>query len=334
MGKRRPLYMGVAGAVGLLFFYFAVLSLVNSAAHAAEEFARLWYWILALAAGFGIQVGLYSFVRREIGERIRGATAEVAAAAGVSSGSMIACCAHHVATDLLPIMGISAASVFLSKYQVPLIATGIFSNVIGASLMLNVIQRHDLYPNRGFLAALRGVDAVKVRNAAIALAVFFVPLSFALSKELDTSGTSGVGERGTSSGGASSPSAKENDEGDAARSGDAKSGAGETRTNDENSVEIAVTPVGLGPNAPAAFEIVMNTHSVELDFDLVQMSSLEDDRGTIYRPVKWEGSPPGGHHRSGVLTFPKLSTNASSVKLIIKNVADVPRRDFEWRLRR
>mgnify|MGYP005839986349 CR=1 FL=1 len=193
-------------------------------------------------------------------------------------------------------------------------------------MMLHIIQKRDLYPDKGLLASLRKIDAVKVRNMATALAVFFVSLSFALVKGNDIQTASNSGDENGNSGIPSKPSSRN---GNGGPSGDSRRGAGETKTNGENSVEIAVTPIDLGRNARASFEISMNTHSVELDYDLLQISTSEDDLGTAYSPVKWEGSPSGGHHRSGVLIFPKLSSRAKSVRLIIKDVAGLPARSFE-----
>jgi hypothetical protein len=95
--------------------------------------------------------------------------------------------------------------------------------------------------------------------------------------------------------------------------------------NGKNDVEFQVTPL-----APNEFRIAMNTHSVDLDFDLVNISTLHDNFGKDYYPVEWKGSEPGGHHRNGILRFPNINTNAKSVKLIIK---DSTRREFEWSLR-
>jgi hypothetical protein len=68
----------------------------------------------------------------------------VAVAGGVSTTSMVACCAHHV-TDVLPILGISAAVVFLNQFQNLFIILGVLSNLIGINLMLRIIQKYDLY---------------------------------------------------------------------------------------------------------------------------------------------------------------------------------------------
>ena len=43
---------------------------------------------------------------------------------------MLACCAHHL-VDLLPLVGLSAAAVFLNAYKTPLFVVGIAMNVVG-----------------------------------------------------------------------------------------------------------------------------------------------------------------------------------------------------------
>jgi len=80
------------------------------------------------------------------------------------------------------------------------------------------------------------------------------------------------------------------------------------------------------------FDVSMNTHQGSLDLDLTKISFLEDDKGNMYQPLSWEGSPPGGHHRSGTLGFPRLREKTKFIKLIIKSVYDVPERVFKWEL--
>lgn len=93
----------------------------------------------------------------------------------------------------------------------------------------------------------------------------------------------------------------------------------------QNDVEFKVTPLSA-----SEFQIEVNTHSVNLDFDLAGISELHDSMGNAYKPLKWEGSPPGGHHRSGILKFPQVSANAESIRLIINDGAE---REFYWNLR-
>jgi hypothetical protein len=111
-------------------------------------------------------------------------------------------------------------------------------------------------------------------------------------------------------------------------------GAYEMRSNRENRVRVDVKPVQLAPGQPARFEVRMNTHSEALGEDMVAVSSLKDNAGRVYPATVWQGSEPGGHHRKGVLEFPKLEDNPESITLIIRKVANVPERTFEWSVER
>jgi hypothetical protein len=111
-------------------------------------------------------------------------------------------------------------------------------------------------------------------------------------------------------------------------------GAYEMRTNKEKRVRVDVKPVQLTPGQPAKFEVQMNTHSEALEEDMVAVSSLKDNAGRVYQATAWQGSEPGGHHRQGVLEFPKLEDNTESITLIIRKVANVPERTFEWSVER
>ena len=66
--------------------------------------------------------------------------AMAAAGGGTSTAAMIACCAHHV-TDVLPLLGLSGAAVFLAQYKVPFMVVGIISNIVGIGVMLRLIRR-------------------------------------------------------------------------------------------------------------------------------------------------------------------------------------------------
>ncbi len=102
------------------------------------------------------------------------------------------------------------------------------------------------------------------------------------------------------------------------------SAAFETRSNDGESVTVAVKPTALVVGEPAVFDIAMNTHSVDLSDDLTKVSVLRDDAGKEYKPTTWEGSEPGGHHGSGTPIFPALTRKPKYVVLVVKGVAKVP----------
>jgi hypothetical protein len=65
----------------------------------------------------------------------------MAASTGTSTAAMLACCAHHV-SDVLPILGISDAAVFLGAYKTPLLWVGLAMNLAGISYL--VWQFHPL----------------------------------------------------------------------------------------------------------------------------------------------------------------------------------------------
>jgi hypothetical protein len=103
-------------------------------------------------------------------------------------------------------------------------------------------------------------------------------------------------------------------------------------TSRENGVTVDVKPLEFISGQPAKFKVRINTHSVELDADMTAVSTLSDDQGREYMPVKWDGAGPGGHHRSGILEFPTLEGRPKSVTLVIRNIANVPERVFQWNL--
>ena len=140
---KRHILVGVGAAVLLIVAYLGIITLAQDWAHALEQATEMWYWGLALAGGFGIQVGLFSFIRQSIRERRAATTGSVTASGGVSAGSMAACCAHHL-SDVLPLIGLSGAAIFLVRYQLFFIIAGVVSNIVGITIMLETIQHHGL----------------------------------------------------------------------------------------------------------------------------------------------------------------------------------------------
>ena len=105
-----------------------------------------------------------------------------------------------------------------------------------------------------------------------------------------------------------------------------------TRTNEGGSVTFAIKPINLGSGASTLdFDVSMNTHSVELNFDLKQLAVLKTDTGAEIKPSAYQvGS---GHHVESKLSFPadKIS-GARMLTLILKNVSGVAERTFTWNL--
>ncbi len=145
---KRHIIIGLGAAVLLIIIYLGIITWAQDWAHALEQTAELWYWVLALAGGFGIQAGLFSFIRQSIRERRAATAGSVAASGSVSAGSMAACCAHHL-SDVLPLLGLSGVAIFLVRYQLFFISAGVLSNIVGITIMLETIQRHGLSDRLG-----------------------------------------------------------------------------------------------------------------------------------------------------------------------------------------
>ena len=102
--------------------------------------------------------------------------------------------------------------------------------------------------------------------------------------------------------------------------------------------QVTITATWAGPNAGPVFNVVMDTHAVDLDgYDLRQLALLRIDGDATIQPTGWD-APKGGHHRKGALTFPTVTADgravlepqARTVELIIRDVAGVPERSFRW----
>ena len=105
-----------------------------------------------------------------------------------------------------------------------------------------------------------------------------------------------------------------------------------TQTSRGGGVTVIVTPKDLAADAPRwRFEIVFDTHSVDLSQDLVKSGALIDAAGRRHAPLAWDGDPPGGHHRKGVLSFKPLG-GVDEVTLQIRDVG-MPERVFRWSLK-
>lgn len=104
----------------------------------------------------------------------------------------------------------------------------------------------------------------------------------------------------------------------------------ETKTSQEAEVSIAVTP--YLSEEKWSFEIVLNTHSIELNENLAERAFLKDESGREYKPIEWQGGI-GGHHLSGALVFSPLKERLNKLKLVMNDVYGVKERIFEWNLK-
>lgn len=108
----------------------------------------------------------------------------------------------------------------------------------------------------------------------------------------------------------------------------------EQKTSSAAGVTVKVTPRSVAPGVASwEFGVVLDTHSQALDDDLAKSAVLVDSRGVRHAPLAWEGAPPGGHHREGVLRFKGLTALPDAIELRITRPGESAPRAFRWTLK-
>jgi len=125
----RATINGVIGAAALLVVYFSVVSFISGRPFALSQFSRFWYFIVPLAAGFGVQIGLYTYLRNAVHQK--NSSGSVLAVSGTTStAAMLSCCAHYL-VNILPIIGITGIVSLVGQYQIQLFWIGLIFNIAG-----------------------------------------------------------------------------------------------------------------------------------------------------------------------------------------------------------
>ena len=144
--RARVLWPLCAGLVGMIFLtgvYFTIVSLAESPDHALRLFWSDRAIVLPIVIGFGIQVALYTILKKRLYLPVAstGAGGPLVGASGATSTvAMVACCLHH-AVDVLPIVGLTAAATFLAQYRTAFMLVGLGTTLSGIAVMLVILFR-------------------------------------------------------------------------------------------------------------------------------------------------------------------------------------------------
>jgi hypothetical protein len=132
----RPVLASTLAMAGLLLFYVGIITLAQGWAHARQQLWEDRGFVGTIVLGFGMQMGLFVYLRG----LHRGIHAHgVMASTGTSAAAMLACCAHHL-TEVLPLIGLSGAAIFLNAYKTPFLWLGILMNGVGLLYLLCQIR--------------------------------------------------------------------------------------------------------------------------------------------------------------------------------------------------
>lgn len=138
-----PLGAGILGVLFLTAVYFGIVSWAESFDHAVEFFWQDRWIVIPIILGFGVQVALYAILKFQLFLPVdqKGLSGTSVGASGSSSTiAMVACCAHHI-TDVLPILGLTAAATFLAKYRLVFMGVGLGTTLLGIGYMLIILIR-------------------------------------------------------------------------------------------------------------------------------------------------------------------------------------------------
>ncbi len=161
-----PPTVGFLGGVALVGLYLGILAIAQSPTHALEQLLQDRLWVGLVALGFGIQVGLYAYLRLIISAmQLAGATAMTGAGTTTSTVGMIACCAHHL-VDVAPLLGLAGASAltpivtFLAEWKIPFILFGLAVNAIAIVMSVRTIRRERAHLKMMETSAVKNASAV------------------------------------------------------------------------------------------------------------------------------------------------------------------------------
>ena len=138
-----PLFAFLLGSTFVAGIYFGFLILAQEQDGVLNIFLSNRQYVIPIWVSFGIQVALYSILRFRlfIPAASPGYSVVLIGTSGSTSvTAMVACCLHHL-TDVLPILGLSAAATFLTRYQRPFMLVGLGMNILGIVVMLMILYR-------------------------------------------------------------------------------------------------------------------------------------------------------------------------------------------------
>ncbi len=303
--NKRPVIAGIIATDALLTLFVLFVAIISGWETVQSQFAHYWYYLVPLAIGFGVQVGLFihlkDIVRQGLSKRM------VAVTGGTSTAAMVSCCTHYL-VNIIPVIGLSGVSAFVGRYQVPIFWLGLAFNLAGIAFLVRRVMLARRQLQASSINRIRPTPATNpLINNWTVLGSFAVLVAlvwfFSNSPK---------------------PSAVASTTGQTISTADTNS---LTKTDIQNGMTVAVTPKA-NPDGTWDFTVQIDNHAVNIMEDMVAVSSVTDRTGQSLKPTAWTGDPPGGHHRSGILKFGAMAPGP--VRLTIRELGGVAERTLSW----
>ena len=129
----KPIFWAVLSFIGLILSNFILITVFSkSASFALGQMLRLRIYIFLIALGFSAQVFLII--------KLRSTMYFVSGAGALGTGTMVACCVHHI-TESLPFLALGGLGVFFLNYQKELLISSIIVNWAGVLYMVKKLRR-------------------------------------------------------------------------------------------------------------------------------------------------------------------------------------------------
>ena len=128
--KTRIIRNSIIAILIVIAINFLVLYLLNFPSMALFQLKKYLILIVLLVLGFGVQIGLYTYVKHTNAV----CTITSMAGGGISGISMLLCCSHYL-INFLPFISLGFANL-LVKYTFWILLFGLLSNIFGIWFML------------------------------------------------------------------------------------------------------------------------------------------------------------------------------------------------------
>jgi len=169
--NKHYIYGGLASLM-MLILYVGIMLIFNPLYYVIDDFISKFIWFSLLIIIFGVQIGLITFVR-SVNNRRKMTKGQTALSGGISTTSMLACCIHHV-TEFIPLIGISAFTIFLVEFQVFFLIVGMLFGTLSIMNILIHIKKHKVFESPSIFEYLKDVNLLKFRKVYVWLFIITV----------------------------------------------------------------------------------------------------------------------------------------------------------------